>query len=343
MTDDLLRIIGAPGSPYSRKLRAALRYRRIPYAWLQRGAPEARGLPRPKVELLPQLIRAGADGKLAAHTDSTPLLRELEASFSGRSLIPSDPVVACIDALLEDYADEWLTKAMFHYRWAYDADIAQAAALLPRWFRIDGPEAEAVAAGREFAARQIGRLGVVGSNATTAPVIEASYERALRALDSHLTQHRFVMGARPGASDFGLYGQLTQLAGFDPTSRALALRIAPRVAAWVDVVEDLSGLEPQPGDWFARDQLPASLRALLVETGRVYAPFLLANAAALASGAERVECEIDGRAWVQKPFPYQAKCLGWLREARAQLSPDDRKAFDARLAGTGCEAIYAAA
>jgi len=110
MTDGLLRIVGAPGSPYSRKLRAALRYRRIPYAWIQRGAPEARGLPRPKLELLPQLIRAGADGALAAHTDSTPLLRELEAAYSGRSLIPSDPVVACIDALLEDYADEWLEE-----------------------------------------------------------------------------------------------------------------------------------------------------------------------------------------------------------------------------------------
>ena len=84
------------------KLRAALRYRRIPYAWLQRGSPEARGLPRPKVELLPQLIRADAEGKLTAATDSTPLLRELEASFSGRSLVPSDPVVACLDALLED-------------------------------------------------------------------------------------------------------------------------------------------------------------------------------------------------------------------------------------------------
>ena len=340
MQDVALRIIGAPGSPYSRKLRAALRYRRIPYAWLQRGAPETRGLPRPKVELLPQLVRAGANGELEARTDSTPLIRELERDFPERSLVPADPVVACLDLLLEDYADEWLTKAMFHYRWAYPADVAQAAAILPRWFRTDGPEADAVAAGREFSARQIGRLGVVGSNAVTAPVIEASYARLLKLLDAHLTAHRFVMGARPGVSDFALYGQLTQLAGFDPTPRALALALAPRVTAWVDVVEDLSGLEPGPDDWIARERVPATLRALLAEVGRVHAPFLLANAAALASGAEQVECSIDGQRFTQKPFPYQGKCLVWLREARAALSPGDRGAFDATLAGTGCEALY---
>ena len=75
--------------------------------------------------------------------------------------MPSDPVVAFVDALLEDYADEWLTKPMFHYRWAYAADAARAAAILPRWSRTDVPEEQATALGRDFAARQIRRLGVV--------------------------------------------------------------------------------------------------------------------------------------------------------------------------------------
>jgi len=114
MGDTPLRIVGAPGSPYSRKLRAVLLYRRIPHAWIQRGAPESHNLPQPRVDLLPQLIVPGADGALAARVDSTPLIRELESSFGGRSVIHPDPVVAFIDALLEDYADEWLTKAMFH-------------------------------------------------------------------------------------------------------------------------------------------------------------------------------------------------------------------------------------
>ena len=75
--------------------------------------------------------------------------------------------------------------------------------------------------------------------------------------------------------------------------------------------------------------------------GRVHAPFLLANASALQSGAERVECTIDGKPWVQKPFPYQGKCLGWLRADYEALDPEDRTAVDALLAGTGCEALLA--
>jgi glutathione S-transferase len=334
-------LVGAPGSPYSRKLRAVLRYRRIPYAWVNRGAPEARGLPRPRVELLPQLLLPGAGGALEAFTDSTPLIRRLEALHDGRSVIPRDPALAFLDDLLEDYADEWLTKAMFHYRWAFAPDVAKAAAILPRWFRTDQSDAEATQAGRAFAERQIGRLGVVGSNATTATLIEESYARLLRLLDARLAESRFVLGARPAACDFALYGQLTQLAGFDPTPAAVALATAPRVVAWVDVVEDLSGLEPRDEDWIAPDPLPASLHALFAEVGRVYAPFLLANAAAIASGAPRVECAIGGRSWTQQPFPYQAKCLAALRAAYAALSPSDRAAVDTALAGTGCAPLLA--
>ena len=340
MKDAPLCIVGAPGSPYSRKLRAVLRYRRIPHRWVVRGSAESRGLPAPRVELLPQLLLAGPDGELEARVDSTPLIRELETLYPGRSVVPPDPAVAFLDALLEDYADEWLTKAMFHYRWAYPADIAKAAAILPRWFRLDQPEQEALAAGEMFAKRQIDRLWVVGSNETTAPVIEESYERLLQLLDAHLTGAPFLLGARPGAADFAVFGQLTQLVAFDPTPAAVACASAPRVVAWVDLVEDLSGLEPHDDGWTARDTIPATLRALFEELGRVYVPFLLANAAALERGEERVECTIDGRPWEQRPFPYQGKCLHWLREARAALSSDDGSAVDAVLAGSGCERLF---
>ena len=176
-------------------------------------------------------------------------------------------------------------------------------------------------------------------------MIEASYRRFLLALlDAHLQQmHPFLFGAS-GPLRLGLRRstrQLTQLALFDPTPAAVTLAEAPRVVAWTELMEDLSGLEVSDSDWITRDAFPQTLRDLLAETGRVYAPFLLANAAALASGAEQVECTIDGRPWVQQPFPYQGKCLQWLREQRAALGPDDRAFVDDVLSGTGCEVLFA--
>jgi glutathione S-transferase len=334
-------ILGAPGSPYSRKLRAVLRYRRIPHTWVTHGSPESRGLPRPRVALLPQLFLPGAGGALEARTDSTPLIRELETLHVPRTVTPPDPALAFVDTILEDYADEWLTKAMFHYRWAFPADVAHAAAILPRWSTTTLDESAARAAGQAFAERQVARLAVVGSSETTGPVIEDSYVRLLRVLDAHLARSRFVLGARPAASDFGLFGQLTQLVAFDPTPAAIAWTHAPRVVAWVDVVEDLSGLEPEEGDWTPRTDLPDTLRALLAEVGRVYAPFLLANFAALERHADEVECTVDGRRWTQRPFRYQAKCLHELRRAHAALADRDRTTVDALLAGTGCDLLFA--
>jgi glutathione S-transferase len=336
-----LRLRGAPGSPYTRKMLALLRYRRIPYRFIVRGSREDRGLPEPKVSLLPTFFLPGADGRLEAAVDSTPLIRRFERDFAGRAVVPARPALAFLDALLEDYADEWLTRPMFHYRWAFPADVAKASAILPLWSRIDLPADTWREQGRLFAARQIGRLGVVGSNETTGAVIEASYRRFLARLDAVLSTQPFLMGERPGASDFGVYGQLTQLALFDPTPAALTLGDAPRAVAWVERMEDLSGLEPRDDGWISVEPPPEPLRALLAEVGRVHAPFLLANAAAVARGAEQVECTIDGKPWRQAPFPYQAKCLAALRQLRAALERSERCIADAALAGTGCEVLFA--
>ena len=230
---------------------------------------------------------------------------------------------------------------MFHYRWAYATDIAKASAILPCWRGLSVPDGDLAERGRAVAERQIGRLRYVGSNTVTGPIIEASYKRFLEAFEDHLRVLPYLMGRRPGASDFATYGQLTQLAEFDPTPAALTLSVAPRVTAWVGMMEDQSGVEPADEDWIDPANPPPTLKALLREVGRVYTPVMLANARAVAAGAAEVAAEVDGQAWSQQPFPYQAKCLKTLREAHAALAPDARKVVDAALDGTGCEALLA--
>jgi glutathione S-transferase len=337
----LIALKGVPGSPYTRKMLALLRYRRLPYRLIV-ASHDAKGLPAPKVSLLPTFFFPDADGELQAVTDSSPILRRLDAEYPARRVRPADPALAFLDSLLEDYGDEWLTKAMFHYRWAYAADIKRSSDVLPNWARGPLSDASLAEAGSVFAARQIPRLRYVGSNEITGPVIEASYMRFLDAFESHLKTNAFLLGARPGGGDFGVCGQLTQLALFDPTPMAITAERAPRVFAWVSGAEDLSGLEPAESDWFSVGALPATLTAILAEVGRVHVPLLIANARAVQAGAAQVETEIDGRPWVQQPFPYQAKCLRWLREEFAALSRGQRTSVAAVLADAGCEGLIAA-
>lgn len=337
-----LELMGAPGSPYTRKMIALLRYRRIPHAiiWASHRNPPA-GYPEPAVKLLPTFYFPKAGGGLEAVVDSTPIIRRLEQEHADRSALPTDPVLAFLNFLIEDYADEWLTKCMFHFRWAHRADANNAGPLLIFWNQPSISDNEASAASDFISKRQIDRLYVVGSNPTTAETIESSYTRLVVVLDALIQRHGYVLGARPSSADFALYGQLTQLAIVEPTSAAITTATSRRVRGWLDRVEDLSGLAPTDAEWVSRDALRASIRPLLTEIGRVYAPFLLANAKAVMGGASSFDTTIDGRPWTQPTFPYQAKCLKWIRDEFSALGSSDRTEILALCAGTGCDTLLA--
>jgi glutathione S-transferase len=343
----VLELMGAPGSPYTRKMLAVLRFRNIPYRLEHQAHIPGSVLDRhrkkrnqPKVPLLPTFYFQDEKGEEIAVTDSSPLIRRFEKEYEGRSIIPTDPALAFIDMLLEDYSDEWLTKAMFHYRWAYEADIKKAGNILPRWGGISEPEETIQPMSKFISDRQISRLSYVGSNEVTKPVIEESFKRFIHLLDKHLTTYPFLMGERPGSADFATYGQLTCLALFDPTPQAIILQECPRIYAWVEVMEELSGYLVSDEDWLDMDNPPESLKNILVEVGRIYAPYLIGNAKAVIEKAEKLEMTLDGKPWTQNPFTYQAKCLQWLREAYEALGEDDRSRVDRILEGTGVLQLF---
>lgn len=334
MTRLLLK--GAPGSPYTRKMLALLRYRHIPYRVVVPESPQLAGLPVAKVDLQPTFYLPGKQGEVDAVTDSTPLLRRFEGEYEGRQARPRDPVLALLDSILEDYADEWLTKALFHYRWHFATDRKRAGDIQPRWRCLTAGDEEMARISAGFVERQVERLRFVGSSPLTAGLIEDSYRRLLILFEDHLRSAPFLLGTRPSAADFAFYGQLSQLALSDPTPSALALTLAPRVYAWVGLMEDLSGCEPADSGWFTRDQLPPVLGALFSEVGRIYGPVMLANARAVRSKESSFTIGIEGASWTQNTFPYQAKCLAWLREEFNALAPDDRAFAGQLLSAWGC-------
>lgn len=336
-----LKLAGNYGSPYSLKMRAVLRYRNIAFTWVPRDSAWD-DLPPVPVRLIPVIAFPDESGRYTeSMIDSSPLIERLETMFAGRSVVPSDPVVAFLDYLIEDYGDEWVTKAMFHYRWFYEEAADKAGSLLPldadlqmspdRWEKS-----------KEFiTGRQTGRMALVGCTEANKPIVEESYERLLAILQRHLVSSPFLLGTRPGRGDFGVFGQLRQLVGWDPVSARMAVQRAPRVVTWVERTDDLSWW-PSEGDdgWVDRGAIPPTTIELLHEIGRCYVPFMLANNAAFESGADEVVCQIDGREYRQGPFPYQRKCLAWLRERYADLADTDRSAVDSLLAGTGCSQLF---
>jgi len=86
---------------------------------------------------------------------------------------------------------------------------------------------------------------------------------------------------------------------------------------------------------------PNTLRGLLKEIGRMYAPAQLANARAVQAQGKTWDAEIDGAPWTQQTFPYQAKCLRWTNERYRTLSEAERLSVDALLKGTGVETMLA--
>ena len=338
---DQVELMGAPGSPYTRKMLALLRYRHIPYRMLWGGHQDPpHGYPQPKVKLLPTFYFTNEDGTKEAVTDSTPITRRFERTHSGRSAIPNNAELAFYNDLIEDYADEWLTKAMFHFRWHHETDRKNAGPILIYWSKNTAPADAANELATLITDRQYNRLYVVGSNDITAETIESSYSRFVDVLDELIQIRGYVLGGRPSSADFAIYGQLTQLGIVEPTSAKILAEKSPRIRAWLDRVDDLSGLDPIDEDWFTPEEARRLLRPLLTEIGRVYAPFLMANARAVLEGQDTVETNIDSRRWTQPTFPYQAKCLQALKMSHEALPTEVKVDVNAALEGTGCKALF---
>jgi len=336
-------ILGVPASPYTRKMLAYLRYRTIPYSYISGDTKSyltKNELEIPKPPLLPVVIMQDKPGERKVVCDSSPIIRSLEQSFQKRETIPQNKVLALLNSLLEDYGDEWITKYMFHYRWHHTPDIKNAASLLPFYSNMLGSDKEIKATGELFSKIQIERLWVVGSSDNTANIIKESFERFITILSNMLAKHRFLLGSRPSSADFAFFGQLTQLTQFDPTSRSFVEEKHPRVRAWVDLMEDLSGYEIEQQEWLSIEDSKVHLQDFLSEIGKTYVPTMLANEEAILDKKDSWDTKVLGKTWMQKSFPYQKKCLQWLRDEFNALSKAEQDDFLNILNGTNCEQIF---
>ena len=324
----MYKINGALGSPYSLKMRAVLRYRRIPHIWVH-GADTRAALTQVKAPVIP--VMEYPDGTF--HNDSTPLIYDLETRHAERSIVPPDPAQAFLAHLIEDFADEWVTKAMFGYRWLKEVDQIQ----MSRWLAFDAFKGGGLEASQGFAeqfrARQVGRMAIVGCTEENFPLIEASTRALLDGLEAHVVNQHCLFGTRPSLAEFGIYGQLSQL-GVDPTAQTMMRKDYPYSYRWLLHIDDMSGID---GAWDAPGTPHAPIiAAWLKQIGEIYMPFLRANAAAIAAGQETFSITAMGLPYTQGVFKYQVKCLADLRARYAALDGAARAQIDPLLSDTGC-------
>ena len=322
-------IYGGLGSPYSMKMRAVMRYRRIPHVWRQMEFGDEAVYKNVKVPVIP--IFHYPDGTWK--NDSTPLIYDLEARHKERSIVPDEAGDAFLAYLLEDMADEWGTKAMFHYRWYRERDQKQ----MSEWIVFDRLKGKGRKVIFEMAAmfreRQVGRMALVGCTPENAPLIEETARRILSLFEAHVTEELFLFGSCPSLADFGWFGQLSQLA-VDPTPQDLMRAEFPFTYRWLLNIDDASGVE---GEWRGGNvPLPDAVKGLLKLAGDVYFPFLLANDEAIRNGKDTFSVSLFGKPYSQGAFKYQARCLADLRAAYVKLDADAKSKVDPVLADTGC-------
>lgn len=325
---DHVTIYGAYGSPYTRKVESALRYKRVPVVKKHLmpgnldGAWDALNMQHIKPKVIP--VVQFPDGSFK--NDSTYILQEVDQRYPERPILPSNPGDRFLSLLLEDMFDEWGTKIMFGIRWMDKLDQDWSGS----WLAMDsmmgtGKQLDQVAEfGKVFGSRQVERMGLVGCK--DRETVYRSLEFFAAALNSHLQKgSMFLLGSTPSVADFALYGQFSQLVIDVSPDRILRERY-PAVWAWVRKLEDTSGVEEAH---YEDDQ---GCLEFIRFAGNTYLPFLEANSNALQSGGDTVSVEIlEGIQHQQPVFKYQAKCFKVLKEEYSKLSGEDLAMVNAKL------------
>jgi len=321
------RIHGVEISPYSVKVRSYFRYKGIPHRWVPRNQDAGGEYQKfAKLPLVPLVVTPKNEGI----QDSTPIIEHVEALHPEPSIHPADPVTRFLSALIEEFGDEWGNKWMFHYRWAREVDQLSCAGRIALSMNPTADEAQFANGVKMVRDRMVPRVSFVGSNPQTAPQIEDSFRDTIAILEPHFATRAYLFGNRPAFADFSMWGQLYN-AWTDPTPGAIIDAKAPNILAWIHRMT----WPRAEGDFEPWSSLAPTLMPLLErQVGRLFMPWTVANAAAIANGREEFSVELSGRTWTKKPQKYHARSLTALRDKYRAVG--ENRALDAILDSAGC-------
>jgi len=328
-------------SPYSDKIRMYLKLKRLPVVEVRENLRNREQVLRARTgrTMVPVVITPADE----ALNDSTHITRRLEAACPSPAARPADPGRCGLDALLEDYADEWVVRVMLASRWLHGPDAEHNRTVIAADMTCGAPEVEVAVAKEMFPQAIMATLPPMGATRETLGFLLNDLGGLVTDLDALFAAHRFLGGAEPTVADLAFYGQLNQIRR-DPTGRVMVGDPARPHGRWLaDVERRADGAAPEHASDAAPDG--EALAPLARRIARTYLRFAVANAKALEEaprGPLTVELD-DGVPFRAARAGYNRKCLqallGELEVAvvaagRLVGGAADREIF-AELAGLG--------
>ena len=308
-------------SPYSIKAAALLGYAGIPcriehenvvnrYAVLQRLTGKT---------MVPVLRRGDW-----AINDSTHIGRWARER-TRRRILPEDEGRRAICWLLEEFADEWVSRWVVHSRWCHEQDRRTVSRAIGREVTCDLPMVDRPIGALVSRMIQKG-LARGGMREENRPALEQSRDRLLQGLENVFDRaDGYLFGAEPSVADFAFYGQLEQYRR-DPTGGD-RMEMYPAISDWLD---DLAQMElPHPVVARRRGTFPdlSDLKVVFGEMFGTYWRLLVASHRAHAGGTppETIEVElVDGTTFSCEPSRYIASRLEFVLEHLDRLCGADQ-------------------
>ena len=276
-------------SPYSSKASALLGYAGLPCELEhQNVVTRYTVLKRLTGDTMVPVLRRGE----WAINDSSRIAR-FAISQSSRPLLPEREALEPVCWLLEEFADEWLTRWVAHSRWHHRDDVAATREAIGEEMAAGVPGVER-ALGR-FSARGIKTsLEAGGIRSDNREALEQSRVRTLETLESLLEEGQGDwFESYPTVAAFALYGQLEQYRR-DPTG-AKRMRSYPAIGEWLDRLGQMTLPHPVVVDRTSRSLELQQLNPLFAELFGTYWRVLLENARARERGDDEASVSLlDG-------------------------------------------------
>ncbi|MFU8804267.1 MAG: glutathione S-transferase family protein [Bradymonadaceae bacterium] len=306
-------------SPYSMKVAALIGYAGLPCELAKQNLVSRFGvIKRLTGKTMVPVLR---DGDWAI-SDSTHIARYVMAK-SERPTLPRSARLGPLCWLLEEFADEWISRWMIYSRWSHLQDTEEVESIVGRELAGNMPILSSIL-GKQAGSMVRKKLKSAGIRPENDAALQNSRDRCLQVLDALAgTPPLYLFEGYPTVADFAIYGALGQFAR-DRTGRK-TLRTLPDLRRYIERIDAMTIPLPliETMDQPSRDI--SRLQPLFAEFIGTYWPVLVANYRALAQAKPPSVVRavlIDGATFSFAPSRYVA---GRFKEILAVLDETYRR------------------